>query len=1839
MWSSERINQRLEELRSPRWAVGCHELLAAPSVRERLGDAARVRIGVAICPNTRSSVRSATPELLPKAFREGGLSYDDALRLGARALAGLGEADRRVVFETLVPAHVPVLEAGWRMTAYRTIPWSGDRRLMVRSPRSADLPLLAGEWAVHAITVLGPLTADLSDVAPLVTFDDRWGEPDWSVVLAAAINAGGPKADALLGTLLSCVRGEHEVSGVSQAIIRTLVLCERPEAWEAVEKLLLAAQRQEGLRQSILESLVDCHPDVFPRFLRLILEHDLSRFSSVVRAADVWFGLLWDSASRKVIDDSIRSALGYIEDPGSREHAVRKGTPAQAYFALWAAGFEDIEVMLPLAARALDSKDPEVRFAAAHACGRARVEAVRPLLVRAIGDDDLRVAAVAADAFRYDPHGGSLDDDPTEPMDILPDAAEAGKEGVGEAASPSPVPARSEDASVFDALLGLLTRIPEKDKAVRLKAALWPWTDRTLKVSDIADVMAVSATAELAERMIPVVRRLSPRGREALAAQIGRIERWPGEFAGQPARPLSAAARAILLRFATDASAEVVETAVTALSREPLLRNEVGVLIGLLKRKASGVRTAAAKRLQALPDEALLDVAKKLLDCATTEQRAAGLEVLRNMAADKRNAEQARRVGTEWGEARGSRLNKTERTALELLTSTHADRPKRDDAFGLINPDGLTKPPPARPLGALRMTPAAWRCLADLATLVVKHKDLRLPTEDGKPMYDGETSVPLGSSGIPYGIARPEPDRSLESDLQRCPARELVTDWLASRSDQTKDNDGLELLRARLGLEAFRRRIGRDWTHGPKWPPSIESELKQTCQPAIQVSEDPIRFLLEWAARIDGDHGYAAALLDGLEHQVATSNFRASDDDADDDLDDEPDPNAPKPVDPDPNFPLHADVAHKVTEALDDFERRGVIRLNREHHARLWSLALAARPNVVRWLESLREKKVSKDEYQRSHASLNGIAPGERTIFSAVLAGGLSEDDLLDYAVHPYWSTVSGNVEFLTKHAAFEADDDSFPADDEPSRTRERFNDLERAARAHPVFVSAKHRLVERLIELEIQRGDAPTESSPFVSKIQHAGGADVLLRCLVALGKSGIKRTRTWREDSRQANLTDLIAATIPAERETPERFAELVRRAGFMPAPSSRRTGAVKAPSPAGLTEDALIDAAVYVPHWARHIDHALGEQWRGVEDAVWWIHAHTKGSDYRINYGIRQKWQASIAERTPLTEDELRDGAVDVDWFRRAYAALGPKRWARLDESAKYATSGAGHRRAQLFAAAMTGGACGGEKVTEKSLSTRIKSKRHQDSIRALGLVPIKKGPAGKKQVLERYKLMQEIRRTSRKHGGQLLQASERRAVEIGMENLARTAGYPDPLRLQWSMEREDLADLAKGPVTRTAGKGDKAVTVSLTIDADGAPELTVTRNGKPLASVPAAIKKDPKIARVTVRIADLRKALSRVRVALEEAMCRGDAFTGAELADLHHHPILRAMLARLVLVHAERPAIAGYPDKGGKVLRSHTGNLEPLKSADALRIAHPLDLLARKDWEKWQRECFAAERVQPFKQIFREVYVPTAEERASAESVKRYEGHQVNPRQALALLGSRQWVFRADESVQRTFHRERLTARLQFAEHFYTPAEVEGLTLEALEFTRAGEWKPLKVADVPPRLFSECMRDLDLVVSVAHRGGVDPEASRSTTAMRAAIVRETCALLKLNNVVIEGEHPEPASPDAKTDPKTKAAGKTRLPADPVRVCITGQLAEYTVHLGSAGVQVATLAGGKRVGGGSVWIIPVHAQHRGRLFLPFADDDPKTAEVVSKVLLLARDREIQDPSILSQIRLYVG
>ena len=473
----------------------------------------------------------------------------------------------------------------------------------------------------------------------------------------------------------------------------------------------------------------------------------------------------------------------------------------------------------------------------------------------------------------------------------------------------------------------------------------------------------------------------------------------------------------------------------------------------------------------------------------------------------------------------------------------------------------------------------------------------------------------------------------------------------------------------------------------------------------------------------------------------------------------------------------------------------------------------------------------------------------------------------------------------------------------------------------------------------------------------------------------------------------------------------------------------------------------------------------------------------------------------------------------------------------------------------------------------------------------MLPLAKGAAADKDLVERYEVLQEYRRYANKLSS-MSKPEALTACDIGLQNLAATAGYADPMRLQWAMEAESTKDLQAGTVVVT--KGD--VSMTLTLNEQTHPELVIRRGEKPLKSLPKTHNKEKMFVELRERSVQLKRQAFRVRESLETAMCRGDVFTGSELMQLSEHAILWPQLERLVLIGE---GIMGYPVKGGKALQDYNGKLEPVKKGEQIRVAHCHDLFESKVWDKWQHECFSAERMQPFKQVFRELYVVTRQEKSDKTFSRRFAGQQVNPRQAYALWGARGWSVDEYENVFKPFTDQGMIATVTFNWGMTTPLEVEGLTIENVVFAGRDTFKPMCLTDVPPRLFSELMRDMDLVVSVAHVGDVDPEASASTVEMRSSLLRETCQLLNLRNVKLKDS----------------------------RAVIRGHWGEYTVHLGSGVVH--------KTSGGSICIVPVHAQHRGRLFLPFADDDPRTAEIVAKTLLLARDDEIDDPLILEQLK----
>ena len=835
---------------------------------------------------------------------------------------------------------------------------------------------------------------------------------------------------------------------------------------------------------------------------------------------------------------------------------------------------------------------------------------------------------------------------------------------------------------------------------------------------------------------------------------------------------------------------------------------------------------------------------------------------------------------------------------------------------------------------------------------------------------------------------------------------------------------------------------------------------------------------------------------------------------------------------------------------LDTARRHiGLLMSEREMAKREWSKHQVSRYwGLLRWIdEPFSADKLPKGKllglFSRKEAPPR-FRPNSDDVFIAYEKGVATKDDLYDTLIGPRDENVSWLRSYRDLHDL---------SGRKPGPAAKRF----------PFAKEFADNCRERILQVEKKRGDLPTPASSPALALKHTGGTDVFLDFLKALGAETFSRGWTYDQKSKSSVFSHIVRATYPSKEDDMETFKKKAKEMK--------------------IKEARLIDAAVYAPQWSGHVEATLG--WKGFSSGVWWIHAHTKDSRWTVDDDIKDAWSAETSTYTPLEAQDLLDGAVDVKWFEKAFEALGEKRWKKLENSAKYSSGGAGHVRAKLFAEAMTG------RLKKEDVKKRITDKRHQDSVRALGLLPLAEGEEREEDLMDRYLFFQEFVRTGKKFGAQR-KNSERLAMKIGMENLARTAGYKDPLRMEWDLEARSVQDLA---IAMPSVSVDDT-TVGLAIDESGAPRVVVEKNGQALKSVPAKLKKNKEVKEIRQRAADLKRQSSRMRKSLEQSMCRGDVFTAEDLKSFENHPLLSPVTGKLLFTTGDK---TGYPSRKDCTLLDFSGNRIELEKGEQLRIAHPCDLAKTGDWSKWQEECFSSKRVQPFKQIFRELYVLTESEKKEGHASRRYEGHQVQAKMTAALLGARGWVLHPEEGAVKTFHDEKITAWLSFLEGILTPAEVEGPTVESVHFTRPGDWRPLKLVDIPPLVFSEVMRDVDLVVSVAHAGGVDPEASASTVEMRAALAKETCSLLGFENVRFEGSH----------------------------VLIDGKLSSYSVHLGSAVVH--------RMPGGQLFIVPVHSQHRGRIFLPFADDDPKTAEVMSKVIMLAQDDTIKDPTILEQFR----
>lgn len=761
-----------------------------------------------------------------------------------------------------------------------------------------------------------------------------------------------------------------------------------------------------------------------------------------------------------------------------------------------------------------------------------------------------------------------------------------------------------------------------------------------------------------------------------------------------------------------------------------------------------------------------------------------------------------------------------------------------------------------------------------------------------------------------------------------------------------------------------------------------------------------------------------------------------------------------------------------------------------------------------------------------------------------------------------------------------------------------------RANYSDEVYESLRNALdsiTNTLLAMESGRLNEPTPVTSLVENLTVIRGVKHLVLALKVMAGEDFCR-QTYGVHDRNAVFTNVIRHCYPveAEREAGEDAAALQN---------------------AGFPEKRLVETAMLAPQWIDTVNDVLG--WDGFKEGCYYFMAHMKQYDY-----VQKK--AEIARYTELEPEDLNDGAFDMEWCREVYRRLGEKRFKLLYQSAKFLCDNSFHTRARKYADACLGN------VAREEWRAQAEQKRNKDALNAYCICPLEDD----KDLLERYLYVQRFVKETKQYGSQR-QASEKRAAEMAVLNLARNSRFETVTRLSWMMESElvgqnawALEPQSPGRLTdegvpaavasqrpgRLTDEGVPAAVASqnavasdarksgdyelwIEIDGQGDNEICVRKNGKKQKSIPAAFKKDETVLKLKEIHAQWKEQYRRSRKMLEQAMEEHTAFSEEELHAMYKNPIVSPMLTKLVLISEDgKPgAHSGRNESDARPCgQVRIGFYEEL-AADGLggefRIAHPYDLYERGCWHAWQNRIFDEKIVQPFKQVFRELYLKLDDERETSVS-NRYSGYQIQPKKVAAVLKGRRWNVSYENGLERIYYKEDLVVNLFAEADWFSPGDIEAPAIDYVEFFRRKGGKRVPIKEIHPITFSETMRDLDLAVSTSYVGGVDPVTSFSTVELRRTIAEYTCRLMKLDNVTVEGHFAN----------------------------IKGGLNDYSVHLGSGNVHQG--------GGAAIHILPVHSQKRGKVYLPFLDEDPKSAEILSKIILLAEDGKIKDPSILDQI-----
>jgi len=1542
------------------------------------------------------------------------------------------------------------------------------------------------------------------------------------------------KNDKTRATIEEAILGDNNII-LSRAIILAIVKSGDYELLELLGKLLLVAKGQEGLRQSILESCDLGTLKSHAFFINLILENGLCRFSSVIRAFGTWSGLAYGDQSQKHVEKCMALALTFLSDESAIETSLESPDTIEIYLALWALAYRDVHNATSYTHRLLASPQKYKRLVGWYFITHTADEKYcHDLAVEYLHLHDLEELAWATNNLSINHYLSGN----YRYTGIIEEEDEVSAKDKTYPHKLYPEDAQDR-ASLFDRLAQVVEFIGKKSS--EFKESVFPWYTQKLSTANPCWVMLGLAAYDRNPKLTHKLARYLP-----LMDSSQRLA-----YYARLLNPEIAQERVALLEGLSDKSQTIRERIISRLNYYPIADTEIARLTKSLTSQSASLRTGIMSVLRRQDEALIIPAIDILLEARNKNQLIAGVELLdvystANPALKNRYAGQVSALTS---------ANTLPQDIIILLEKLNRQEEKADTPHNLYNPkasdfDMKTREAlrPAIPqisdqelksiiIPDENTVVALYERLADV---LVRNKDYEYEAEYWAGM---KQKVLLGDG---YHIMPMAGRTRNETSTHQITDYPLADEWLKAAGEFAEDKIEMAVVLSLFSateVYAFTQKAPNEWYSQLFNGYPIERSKNNTREKIQEITN-----------KIGIDRGK----LDNILHAILETEGSA-----------EPEPNESSLFDF--AFLAYVNLVRKIPidqlgseyeKDIDDSDlsgfydtspvpNRGVLY---SCYLRYWRhICYKHAKTDAQFTDLFNELWYQFIASGMRDSTREGLGICNENILRAHHLGLVSRDAVLYH--------------FMAAPGAFDNINQMTISTYHASQIFEKY----------PAGKEIFEAVVDAIITTEGNRGELPTPVTNLAANIHRFdGGVKHFINILAALGDAGFYRGYQYayaNEDtviSKTSSLSRLLRCCYPTTTDTSELLRHTLKEAK--------------------IPEKRAMQAAIYAPQWAGLLEKAMGIP--GLKSGVWFFHAH-------VNENFTVEKETEVAIFAAITPQEFADGVFDKNWFFEAYNNLGEKRFNELYKNAKYITdSNSAHRRSQLYTDAVLG------RLDKNTIKIEIKEKRNQEKLRAYALIPLDENSSGSAQTdaLERYEFIQRFKKESREYGA-ARQASEGRAADIAIENLAITTGYGSTDRMIWALEGAKIEQLR--PLMSPQAIGE--IEVRLAVSKDGTPELIISKNGMPQKTVPKSLAKHESILKIKNAAKELRSQKSRARHSLEAAMISCAKFTASEIAGLLAHPVLGGMVSNLVFVAGD---LIGFPSltevseitvkpglsAAGLKLTCPDGVSHHVTSN--LTIAHPHDFIEHRIWSQLQRYVFREKITQPFKQVFREYYPITQDELDAVNLSRRYAGHQVQPKKTVTLLKTRGWSADYEDGLQRVWHKENIIVRMYALADWFSPADIEAPTLEEIRFFNRKNDMPIGFIDVPAVVFSETMRDIDLAVSVAHVGSVDPEASHSTIEMRTNMARELLSMLRVENVSF------------------KAAN----------AIISGSLGEYSVHMGSGVMH--------KLGTGMLTVLPVHSQSRGRIFLPFVDEDPKTAEILAKILLFADDIKIKDPGILTQI-----